>query len=272
MPATGSEWAAPAVDPDSMRQAKARAGIPDFSDRVFSGDEIDQLLARATPTFQALILLGVNCALGPADLGRLRWNMLDLQRRRLDFPRCKTGTPRRGFLWKRTVNALLKLRTLKHNRDALEREGEAALVFITREGLPFYREQLVVADLVVDGKTTKKIIGVKIHKPILYTFGRMVRELQLGKGASFYRLRHTFKTAAKKARDNEAVDLMMGHRSGGATGRIYDHEVIRWRRIRRVARVVRRQLWPKIKPMANTPELKPPAAGSGGRDDTSVAA
>jgi integrase len=126
MPNAGVDWTAPATDPDSMRLARAWAGTTDFSDRVVTGGEIDALLEHSQPAFRAMILLGVNCGLGPADLGRLRWTMLDLSERRLRFPRPKTGVMRVGFLWKKTRDALLRVRTLKHNRRALAREGESS--------------------------------------------------------------------------------------------------------------------------------------------------
>jgi integrase len=249
MPGTGADWIAPATDPDSIRQAKARAGVKDFSGRILTGEEIGKLLNRSTPNFRAMILLGINCGLGPADIGRLRWNMIDLERRRLQFPRPKTGAMRVGYLWKCTREALNHVRALKHSQQELERNGNSALVFVTRNGLPFYRETELQADVEIDGKKIRKVIGVKVHKPILCTFGRMVRELNL-EGVSFYRLRHTFKTLGKKARDREILDLMMGHKDP-STGKIYDHEDIDWRHVRRVARIVYRQLWPKITPSVN---------------------
>lgn len=241
MPGTGADWIAPATDPDSIRQAKARAGIKDYSDRILSGDEITQLLKRSSPNFRAMILLGINCGLGPADIGRLRWNMVDLERRRLKFPRPKTGVMRHGSLWRRTVRALKRVQKLKHNRRAMEDNRTSALIFVTRNGLPFYREVEEQSVFEIDGKSVQKVTGVTIHKPILCTFGRMVRELKMD-GVSFYRLRHTFKTLGKKARDREALDLMMGHKDV-STGKVYDHEAISWRRIERVAKVVYRQLW-----------------------------
>lgn len=116
LPSTGADWTAPSTDPDSMRLARARAGVKDFSDRTVSGVEIDRLLERSQPAFKAMILLGVNCGLGPADIGRLRWRMLDLDRRRLIFPRPKTGVRRVGCLWKQTRDALSRVQKLKHNR------------------------------------------------------------------------------------------------------------------------------------------------------------
>src|SRR5258706_3781778 len=72
-----------------------------------------------------------------------------------------------------------------------------------------------------------------------------LKELKL-EGVHFYRLRHTFKTLAKKSRDKEAIDGMMGHKDR-SVGKIYDQEAIAWSRIKRVARVVYRGLWPKVK-------------------------
>lgn len=97
MPPTGMDWKAPPTDPDSIRQAKARAGLKDYSDRIFTGAEIDLLLLNATPTFKAMILLAVNCGLGPADIARLRWEMIDMKSGKLTFPRPKTGVRRISF-------------------------------------------------------------------------------------------------------------------------------------------------------------------------------
>ncbi len=241
MPNTGSDWVAPATDPDSLRQARFRAGQKDFSSRIVTGREVNRLLARANPTFRAMILLGVNCGLGPADLGRLRWDMIDLERRRISFPRPKTGVLRVGCLWKNTRRALDRVSKLKHNRLAIQRDGQAALVFVTRKGLPYYREREVHREIEINGTKAKKLVGVAVDNAISITFGRMARQLDLD-GVTFYRLRHTFKTLAKRARDGEALDLMMGHRDT-ATGKVYDHETIGWKRVRDVSAVVRRRLW-----------------------------
>jgi integrase len=216
MPNTGSDWFVPATDRDSMRLAKARAGQIDFSDRIVTGKEIRALLARSQPAFKAIILIGINCGFGPADIGRLRWNMIDLQRGRVCFPRPKSGTMRRAYLWKRTRSALERVRSLKHNKEALAREGEQSLVFITRKNLPYYRESEVHRVVEIDGQRVKKLIGIKVDNAILRTFRRMTSELQL-EGLTFYRLRHSFKTLGKKAKDKEALDLMMGHK-------VYDHK------------------------------------------------
>ena len=269
MPNTGVEWVAPATDPDSMRLARSRAGIPDFSSRIVTGPEIDRLLERSQPAYKAMILLGINCGLGPADLGRLRWSMIDMTRRRLNFPRPKTGTPRVGFLWKKTVDALLRVRKLRHNRVALMKEGESSLVFITRKNQAYYREKEVHADVEVGGHLERKLVGIKIDNAIIRTFGRMVRQLKI-EGLSFYRLRHSFKTLGKRAKDREALDLMMGHKDASVS-KVYDHEEIEWLRIHRVVTVIHRRLWHKAKPKVEKPVTSTPAPHDLDEETTDVA-
>ena len=199
MPNTGTDFAAPSTNPDSMRQAKARAGIVDNSDRVLTGPEIDKLLNRATPTFKAIILLGINTGLGPADIGRLTWDKIDLASGRLNFPRRKTGAQRRGYLWKKTRNALKQIKTLKHNCRAIERQGEAAHVFVTRTGRGYYVESERTSSFTVGNTDTTKLVGVVVDNAISRTFSRVAKDVGLS-GVNFYRLRHSFRTYGQRAR------------------------------------------------------------------------
>lgn len=231
----GTDFAGPDTSKAAISKEKVKAGEKDFTKRIVTGEEIDELHERAQAQFKAIILLSVNCGLGPADLGRLRWYMLDLDARRLVMPRGKTGEPRHGFLWKRTVEALRRVQTLKHNAKAIAKDGDTALVFLSRKGLAMYREEVVPAE---DGRDK-----VKTANAISGTFGKMARELGL-EGVTQYRLRHTFKTLGKKARDPDALNFMMGH-AERTTGKGYDHEDISWKRVRRVARVIYRRLWAK---------------------------
>lgn len=232
-PTFGNGFAQPDTRPDAMRQAKAREGKKDFSKRVLTGEEVDRLLDNATPLFRAMILVGVNCGLGPADLGRLKWSHIDMESGMLDMPRGKTGTERKGYLWKRTREALRRVLTLKHNKRMYESLGEESFVFVTRKGLPVYREREVSPGL------------VKIDNAISITFGRLAKRLKMP-GVTFYRLRHTFKTAGKRAGDRDTLNLMMGHKEG-TTGEVYDHEEIDAKRIKRVAIKVKKTLWKKPK-------------------------
>src|SRR5580658_4705466 len=48
-------------------------------DRIVTGAEIKALVRNATPLFKAIVLLGVNCGLGPADIGRIRWRNVNMK-------------------------------------------------------------------------------------------------------------------------------------------------------------------------------------------------
>ena len=91
-------------------------------------DELTALLAKADDFDTALILTGLNCCFNPIDLARLKWDMIDMKNGVLRFDRHKSehlagsAVVRVAVLWKRTMNALEKIR--KDNE----------LVFITREG------------------------------------------------------------------------------------------------------------------------------------------
>lgn len=237
-PCFGEEFTAPRTSPDALRKARAIEGKTDYSRRIVSGEEVDKILAWFTrnPQFKAIVLVGINCGLGPADIGRLRWRNINMETGELNMPRGKTGTERKGYLWKKTREALENVKGLKHNELAIEKDGEDALVFVSRTGKAMYREE---GEIAVEGQA----VGVKIHQAITITFRRCVRDLKIA-GVSFYRLRHTFKTLGKKAKDRDALNLMMGHREG-TMGEVYDHEDIKLSRLKKVAITVFRQLWPK---------------------------
>jgi integrase len=169
----------------TLRLEKARQG-----QKLFTAEEIRQLLEAASVQLRAMILLGINGGLGNAARGRLSTQALDLERGWLDYPRPKTGMPRRFPLWPETVGAL---------KDALacRREpkdpADAGLVFITRTGQAWHTD------------TTES--------PISSEVGKLVRRLDINgrKGLGFYTLRHTFRTIADEAKDQPAADYILGH-------------------------------------------------------------
>src|SRR5262249_49540353 len=74
----------------TLRIEKARKGP-----KLFTAEEVRQLLGAAGVQVKAMILLGINCGFGNADCGTLPQSALDLGRGLIDFPRPKTGIPRR---------------------------------------------------------------------------------------------------------------------------------------------------------------------------------
>jgi hypothetical protein len=108
----------------------------------------------------------------------------------IDFPRPKTGIARRCSLWPETVAALRDALT---KRPEPKSEGDAGLFFVTKYGLSWYKD---TPDSPLSKETAKllKVLGVN---------GR--------RGLGFYTLRHTFRTVADEAKDQPAVDFIMGH-------------------------------------------------------------
>jgi integrase len=136
-----------------------------------------------------MILLGINCGFGNNDCGTLPKTALDLKNGWVDYPRPKTAIERRCPLWTETIEAIneaMKVRPAHKDREHNQ------LVFITRYGHPWAKD---VAD-----------------SPITKGFRKLLDELELYRpGLGFYCLRHTFETIAGEARDQVAVDHIMGH-------------------------------------------------------------
>jgi integrase len=169
----------------TLRLHRARQGA-----KLFTAEEIRRLLDAAGIPLKAMLLLAINAGFGNADCGRLPLSAVDLERGWIDFPRPKTGLPRRACLWPETVQAL---------KDALAARPEpkkaeyAELVFLTRIGQPW------------DKGTSANPVSEETKK-LLNRLGVNGR-----KGLGFYTLRHVFRTVADEARDQPAADFIMGH-------------------------------------------------------------
>ena len=198
-----------------MRIDRARKGP-----KLFTREEIHHLLQAAGPVMRAMILLGINCGFGNADCGHVPKTALDLASGIIDFPRPKTGIPRRCALWPETVAAL---REAIAKRPQPKSEEHIALVFITKYGFPWAKD---TAD-----------------QTLAKEFAKLLRNLHINgrKGLGFYTLRHTFRTIADEARDQPAVDYCMGHESPHMST-VY-RERISDSRLRAVAEYVRTWLF-----------------------------
>jgi integrase len=198
--------------------------------KLFTADEIRRLIDAAGTAMRAMILLGIDAGMGNADCGHLPLFAVDLDGGMIDFPRPKTGIPRRTALWPETVQAL---REALANRPTPKSEEHAGLVFITKYGLPWAKD---TAD-----------------QTLAKEFGKLLRALSINgrKGLGFYTLRHTFRTVADESKDQPAVDLIMVHEVPHMSS-VY-RETISDERLRAVAHRVRAWLLP--------PEDKPSATG-----------
>jgi integrase len=201
--------------------------------KLFTADEIRHLLAAAGPQLRAMVLLGINGGFGNADCGHLPLSAVDLTTGVIDFPRPKTGIPRRCPLWPETVQAIREVAACRPEPKNVQHAG---LVFITKYGLPWSKDA-------TDQTLAKE-------------FGKLLRALHVNgrKGLGFYTLRHSFRTVADETKDQPAVDYIMGHESPHMST-VY-REKISDERLKAVTDHVRK--WLFAEPSAVSP---PPVSG-----------
>ncbi len=193
LPKMGTAFQPPAMR--AIRLARAERG-----QRCFRPGEIKKLLAAADDQFRAVIMLAINGAFGQADIAGLT---LDTIREAigtgfLSYPRHKTGIPRRAWLWPETVAAL---ETGLAGRKTSARPEDESLALLSPEGL-------------------KWVDDAARHDRVARRFDWLLSKCGLtGKGLSFYRLRHTWRTVADEVLDAAAADLVMGHLPPGMSNR-----------------------------------------------------
>jgi integrase len=205
--------------PSKKMLRKARNG---HGPKMFEAHEIRAMIeGAATPQHKAMILLGINAGLGNSDCANLPIKALDLKGGWLDFPRPKTAIARRVPLWPETVEALKEV--LAKRRKPNNR-AHAGLVFVTRKGESYKKD---TADNPITKATSKLVKDLGIHRPRV----------------GFYALRHTFETIGGDARDQVAVDAIMGHDRGDMAS-VY-RERISDERLRAVTDHVHAWLFPK---------------------------
>jgi integrase len=168
----------------TLRLHRARQGV-----KLFTAGEIRSLIETGKQPIKTMILLGINCGFGNADCGKLPLKALDLEGGWIDFPRPKTGLPRRCPLWPETVAALKEAIA---DRPTPKSQDDIGLVFVTKYGKRWAKDG--------DDKTLSKEMG------------KILRDLKIErKGVNFYALRHTFRTIADQTKDSVACDSIMGH-------------------------------------------------------------
>src|SRR5262249_28472574 len=198
----------------TLRIHKAKQGP-----KLFTAEEIRRLLDAAGQRLKAMILLGINCGFGNGDCGRLPLYIVNLDRGIIDYPRPKTGIPRKCVLWPETV---AMIREALAHRPEPKRPELAGLIFITQRGLSWAKD---TNDCPIAKETAKLLHRLSIN-------GR--------KGLGFYTLRHTFRTVADESKDQPCVDFIMGHEVPHMSS-VY-RETISDERLRTVAEHVRRWL------------------------------
>ena len=196
-----------------LRLHRAAQGL-----KMFTPEEIHQMLGAANEQLRAMILLGVNCGFGNNDCGTLPLTALDLDRGWANHSRPKTGIPRRAKLWPETVEALKEALA---NRPAPKDLADAGKVFITKYGHAWGQQGPDAA--------------------ITHEMRKLLDKLGIDGHRNFYCLRHTFETIGGETRDQVAVDSIMGHADSSMAG-VY-RERIGDQRLECVANAVRTWLF-----------------------------
>lgn len=156
--------------------------------RLFSAGQVKRMLKVANVHFRAMILLGINCGFGNADVGLIELSHLDLDAGWHKFPRPKTAVPRRAPLWPETVRAV----RLSLEQRAEPKRSASRYVFVTKYGNCWYKDAA--------------------SNPLSWQFRKIRADSGVtAKGLTFYALRHTFETVAGECKDQVAVDWIMGH-------------------------------------------------------------
>lgn len=171
------------------RKQRRLAGRKDMS-----SDDIKAILSKCKPVMKAIVLLGINGAVGNQDIADIRLDNLPKFRKGreawIDLPRGKTGAPRRFLLWPETVEAIKNYLLFRPSPAGSENRDR---LFVTKNGLAWVRQEGLLRTDSIGNEFTKvrKAAGVK-------------------RGA-FYDLRRTFRTVADPIKDEDAIDLIMGH-------------------------------------------------------------
>lgn len=188
--------------------------------KLFTAEEIGKLLDAAGVQLKAMLLLAINAGFGNSDCANLPVAAVNLETGWIDYPRPKTGIPRKCKLWPETAEALKE--AIAHRPEPKKAE-HADLLFITKYGDSW-------------GKDTS-------DNPISKEVAKLLKSLHINgrKGLGFYTLRHCFETVGGETRDQVAVDAIMGHADDSMAG--HYRERISDERLVAVANTVRKWLF-----------------------------
>jgi integrase len=167
-----------------MRAHRQKNGL-----RMFEASELRTIIDAADMPMKAMVLLAANCGFGNSDCGRLPLSALNLKTGWVNYPRPKTAVERRCPLWPETVEAVRE--AIEGRPKAKQREHDG-LAFVTKYGTAWAKE---TTDNPVSQEFRKLLDTLELYRP----------------GLGFYAIRHGFETVAGEARDQVAVNHIMGH-------------------------------------------------------------
>lgn len=165
--------------------------------KLIGAADVWKLLDNADVQMKAMILLGLNAGYGQADCSVLKRSDLRARPGWLVSPRQKTGIERRCPLWPETIAALEAVHRI---RPASLHPADSDCVFITTRGRRWVR--------FVD--RGKEQVGYR-NDTAGQQFKALTKLAKVKVPGGLYVMRHTFRTIGDAARDQIAVDVIMGH-------------------------------------------------------------
>jgi integrase len=173
----------------ALKKHKAQVKRERGGRKDFEAGEVRDIIAQCSAPLKAMTLLGLNAGFSSTDIAELPINAVKGEW--LEYPRVKTGTFRRVWLWPETQEAIAA---------AMEFRPHAKLVFVTRNGNKYRRvneKGVIVNSVGQQFEKAQQAAGTKIsHR-------------------GHYGLRHTLETIGGEVGDQVAVDVVMGHTEDG---------------------------------------------------------
>ena len=186
--------------------------------KQFEPAQVRVLLENATTNMKAMLLLGLNGALGNTELALLPVSAIELDAGWLNYARTKTGIMRRIPLWPESVEAIRAVMSARGKPS----KGKEELLFIGVRG----------ADYIGNHK------GYRVDQE----FKRVARRAGI-EGRTFYDLRRTFQTVGERSHDLSAVQAIMGHAANNSDMSAVYRQTVEDERLLRVVKCVRDWLY-----------------------------
>jgi integrase len=191
--------------------------------KLYDAAELRKLIDVAGIPMRTMILLAANAGLGNSDLAHLPIIAINLQTGWVNYPRPKTGIPRRFSLWPETLAAVHK--TLA-KRPKPTQEADAGLLFLTHRGGRWCKAIFdKKPDLLAEENDLRLKLRQNNDNEVTKEFNKLFKAAGIERnGRSFYCIRHCFETVGGDSRDQVAVDHIMGH-ADPSMGAVYREKI-----------------------------------------------
>lgn len=185
---------------------------------VIPTEHLKTLFDYSLPTERVLLLLGLNCAFGAAEIGHLRTKFVDIRQRVIDGIRFKTGNDTKHLLWPATVAGLTW--TLEKRQGQPEPSQEYAdIVFITERGKPLWHHTK-------KGNTSNGVSNV---------WDRLIKRIQKEQPTfpsySFNKLRKTAATRILGLANAEVASMILAHKTISEDELLQHYVQTPWRKL-----------------------------------------